>query len=102
MSVYYKKQDTEWIIVVEEDILSTSVERLLVEWKKMLEQASELKGVCMDINKVNIIDSQGLNLLIGLYKECVKRAWHFRVTGCSKDIKRMFSLLKLTERFGIQ
>lgn len=102
MSVYYKKQDTEWVIVVEEDLLSTSVDRLLSEWKKLLDQAAEIKGVCLDITKVNIIDSQGLNLLIGLYKECVKRTWAFRVTGCSKDIKRMFSLLKLTERFGIQ
>ncbi len=97
-----KQESGVTTVFVEEDLLSTSVDRLLSEWKGLLEKAENLGSISVDISKVNIIDSRGLNLLIGFYKECMKRQWSFRVVGCSKDIKRMFSLLKLSERFGIQ
>lgn len=97
------KQDSSGLVIsVEEDLLSTNVDRLLAEWKGLIEKTINPGSVVLDISKVNIIDSRGLNLLIGFYKECMKLNWPFRVVGSSKEIKRMFALLKLTERFGIQ
>ena len=97
-----KQENGGTTVFVEEDLLSTSVDRLLAEWKNLVEGAENTSAVQVDISKVNIIDSRGLNLLIGFYKECTKRQWPFKVVGSSKDIKRIFSLLKLSERFGIQ
>lgn len=97
------KQDNDGLVIcVEEDLLSTVVDRLLAEWKGLIEKTESPGNVAIDISKVNVIDSRGLNLLIGFYKECMKRNWPFRIVGSSKEIKRMFALLKLTERFGIQ
>tara|TARA_B100001248_G_scaffold262700_2_gene261122 strand:+ start:12211 stop:12513 length:303 start_codon:yes stop_codon:yes gene_type:complete len=89
-------------ILVEEDLSSTTAPGLLEEWGRLLSQATDQKHVCLDLEKVNMIDSQGLNLVISFYKECTQQELQFSVTGCSKENKRLFSIFKLTELLNIQ
>ena len=92
---------SELKVTVEEDILSNSVEQLVQKWKQALNGIERPGSVSLDIGGVKTVNSQGLNLLIGFYKECLKRNLGFRVVNCSQDLKHLFSLLKLSERLGI-
>jgi len=43
-----------------------------------------------------------LNLLISVYQECQKRSIKFKITGCSQSNMKLFSFVKMKERFGIE
>ena len=97
----HKKTDSELMITFEEDLVSTSVKEYLNRCKEVLGQTQNLKKVVADIAKVKMIDSQGLNLLVGLYQECNKKKLSFQVTGTSPSLKRLFDFVKMSDRFGI-
>lgn len=85
-----------------EDLLSTTVQRIKEECKPLLDALGDGQGVIVDISGVTTIDSKGLNLLIGLYQETIKKNCGFRVAGSSPELKQLFAFVKMTERFGIE
>ena len=90
------------IISVEENILSTNIDALAKEFKELVNKSEdEVNQIVLDLSGIDTIDSQGLNLLIGLFQECKKRKWGFRVANCTENIKWLFSIFKLTDVFGV-
>ncbi|OHE72148.1 MAG: hypothetical protein A2007_04845 [Verrucomicrobia bacterium GWC2_42_7] len=94
--------DTLLSIFIDEDLVSTSVARIRQELLKIFENASLAQEVVVDVEHCSVIDSQGLNLLIALYKETTKRRLHFSVKGASPSTVRLFEIFKLKEPFGIK
>lgn len=93
--------DSELVITLEKDLISTTVSECLGDVQELLESIDSIESLSLDISQVNTIDSQGLNLLVGVYQECQSRDWAFRVTGASSAHRRLFQFVKLTDRFGI-
>ena len=62
----------------------------------------KFQKVVVDLSGVTVIDSLGVNLLVGLYKECRKHGKAYQVSHCSQPIRRLFGLYKLTGYFGIE
>ena len=94
--------DRKLNIVVEDNILSTNVESLSSSFKELLSSdADEINQIVLDLEGIDTIDSQGLNLLIGLFQECKNKKWGFRVINCTENVKWLFSIFKLTEVFGV-
>jgi anti-anti-sigma factor len=89
-------------LTFEEDLISTTVKPLLLKSREAIAGASEASTLLIDLSQVEMIDSQGLNFLIGLYQEAEKAAKSFRVTGASPANQRLFSFVNLKERFGIE
>ncbi|HCJ11865.1 MAG: hypothetical protein A2Y14_00495 [Verrucomicrobia bacterium GWF2_51_19] len=97
----HKLENNQLSIFVEEDLLSTNVQEIRAHLEAAFSELKANAHVIVDITKCKIIDSQGLNLLIGLYKESTKKSASFKVIGCSPANLRLFSIFKLKERFGI-
>lgn len=94
--------DRKLTISIEENILSTNIDTLAKEFKELINKAEDkVNQVILDLNGIDTIDSQGLNLLIGLFQECKKKKWGFRVSNCTENIKWLFSIFKLTDVFGV-
>jgi anti-anti-sigma factor len=95
-------EDRKLTIVVEENILSTNIDAIAGGFKKTVEEADgEVNQIILDLEGIDTIDSQGLNLLIGLFQECKRKKWGFRVVNCSENVRWLFSIFKLTEVFGV-
>ncbi|GEM_PF-1607118 len=95
--------DKKLRIKVGENILSTSIERMNAEFKKLVaENEGAVSQIELDLNGVETIDSQGLNLLIGLYQECKRKQWGFRVVECTETVKWLFTIFKLNDVFGVE
>lgn len=94
--------DRKLTISVEENILSTNIEELAKEFKELVTKSEDQANqIVLDLEGIDTIDSQGLNLLIGLFQECKKKKWGFRVINCTENIKWLFSIFKLTDVFGV-
>jgi ABC-type transporter Mla MlaB component len=83
------------------DILSTNVAAHRFALLSHLAAHPTATTVIADIALSKVIDSQGLNLLIALYRECERRKLAFHVENPASDIQRLFIALKLAERFGL-
>lgn len=83
------------------DITSVTAPALLEEIKELIAANQESKILIADLTTVNMIDSQGLNLLVGLYQETGRLGWEFQITGANPSIKRLLSFVKLDEIFGM-
>jgi anti-anti-sigma factor len=84
----------------EEDLISTTVKRLGVEWNALVSAVGANQLIVADLSEVEMIDSQGLNFLISLYKDITERCGLFKVTGASPTNQRLLEFVNLTDRFG--
>lgn len=84
------------------DILSTNVAQQRVALLGHLAAHPAATAIVADLTLARAIDSQGLNLLIALYRECERRQLAFRAENPAPEILRLFIALKLAERFGLQ
>ena len=97
----HKLENSELVIVCEEDLLSTNIEACISQAKDALSGAADATKLVVDLNGVNTVDSQGLNFLVGLYQESRSLDWGFSVTGASATLVQLFKFVKLDERFGV-
>jgi anti-anti-sigma factor len=94
--------DRKLLISVGDNILSTNIDALSKAMRSLIDASEqEVNQIVLNLKGVDTIDSQGLNLLIGLYQESKKRKWGFRVVECSENVKWLFSIFKLTDVFGV-
>ena len=93
---------TTLTIRMEEYLVSTIAAQTLEDWKKWLKEYSDATEVILDLSGARIIDSEGINLIIGLYRECTASEKEFRVEHASQDNIRLFKILKLSKVFGLQ
>lgn len=88
-------------IVFAGDILSTNVAALRAELLLALGAHPDAAAVVADLANARVVDSQGINLLLALYRETERRKVAFRVENPSAEIRRLFDLLNLAGRFGL-
>ncbi len=99
--MHFALHDTTLHITFAGDILSTRVAALRTELLAGLSAHPGAKFVVADLAAAAVIDSQGLNLLVALLRECERRGIAFRVDKPSPDVHRMLTMLNLAARFGL-
>lgn len=90
------------LILFAEDDLVINVVRVLTEKvKEMICEDDGISEVEVDISTVKSIDSTGVSFLVSLYKTAIKDRKKFAVVGASKQIEKLFKLMKLEKLFSI-
>ena len=89
-------------VVFEEGIISTKVQSLRTFFVELLKKLKEVKNLILDFKEVNIVDSQGLNFLIGLYVECEKRKIDLKIIHCNSTNRKLFGIFKLDKMLGVE
>lgn len=99
--MHHEKTDTTLTVTFEEDILSTNTLELKDALVELLNLTTQCNAIRLDLSAVDIIDSQGLNLLIGIYQECQKRQWQFTVHNPKSNVRELLQFVRLEQRFGL-
>lgn len=97
------KENTETTLTIrmEEDLVSTVAAQTLEDWKSWMAESDGVEEICLDLSGARIIDSEGINLIIGLYRECSAAGKQFRVEKPTPENLRLFKILKLSKVFGL-
>ncbi len=88
-------------IVFDGDLLSTNVAALRTELLAHIQNHPEASTIIADLSRASFVDSQGLNLIIALFRESERRKVTFRVENPGPEVRRLLTLLNLNERLGI-
>lgn len=94
-------QDQTLHVFFDEDLTSTNVHSLQKACIALVDGNASVSYICVDISHVGMIDSQGLNFLIGFHKDCSARSVAFRVVGASPMNMRLFEMVNLGEHLSI-
>lgn len=87
-------------IVVDQDMIRAHSNELETRFAKELAQVGN-SPVVLDLSTAHEIDSRGIVLCIGLFKECQARRLDFSIL-VSPDLYRYFRMLKLTTVIAIR
>jgi len=93
-----KKGDTQRL-TPKGNLVASTVEGHRVSMMKALEAPAE--KVVLDLAAVDLMDSLGITLVLGLFKSCQKASSAFSIEGVKPDIMRVFRLFNLTKFFPI-
>lgn len=81
------------------DLVASTVEEQRAAMMKALETPCE--KVILDLSAVELVDSLGITLVLGLFKSCQKSGSAFSIEGVKPDILRVFKLFNLTKFFPV-
>lgn len=88
-------------IKVSGDMVGNKVNVLESDIIEKLDSLKSQKDVILDLTKVNFIDSRGISLCIGMYKECLKKGLGFSIES-SPNVYRVLNQINLTRIFPIK
>lgn len=94
-----KKKGDVLRLTPKNDLVASSVDDQRASMMKALESAGDT--VVLDLSTVDIIDSLGITLVLGLFKSCQKSGAAFSIEAVKPDIMRVFKLFNLTKFFPI-
>jgi anti-anti-sigma factor len=83
------------------DLLSTNVAELRADLLGKMNDQSGYTAVVANLSRARRVDSQGLNLLIALFRECERRKVGFSVSEPQPEVLRLLTYLRLAQRFGL-
>lgn len=94
-----KAKDDALRLAPKGDLVASTVEDHRASMMKALESAGD--KVILELSSVELIDSLGITLVLGLFKSCQKTGAAFSIEGVNSDIMRVFKLFHLTKFFPI-
>ena len=99
MKHHLNPTDHSLTLIVPGDVLSTNAEQIRTEIFALFEtapvKAAEWTTLVLDLNAAKMIDSVGLNLLVGLFKEAKKRGAKTSALINSPNLQRTFAFTRL-------
>jgi anti-sigma B factor antagonist len=81
------------------DITSANLEEIRA---KILEEMDDaLSEIIIDLEKVSLVDSSGISLLVSIQNTLKKQSGQLKLINVSEDIQRMFKLMRLDQHITI-
>ena len=82
------------IVASQADILRTSILQGLDDWEGW-------DSFVLNLEYVHKVDSIGINLIVGLFKEVQNRNASFMIINCNSSIMKVLKLFRLNKKFDI-
>jgi len=93
---------TTLTITPEKDLIRSSVAEQLSALQDLCSEAGSVETVVLSVRQVEAIDSDGVNLLVGVWKSCMAAGHTFHVADCPEAIQRLLSIYGLAGPFGLE
>lgn len=88
------------IIAIEGNIALDGVNEAK-EFLKPHVESDEIKGIVINFEKVNFIDSSGIGLIVSVFKTMQERSGTFAITNLSKKNEEIFTITRLNKILSI-
>lgn len=87
--------------VAKSNLVASNLDNQLSLIKDTLSKNPNVETIVLNLGNVTEIDSMGINLVVGLYKQVHAENRSFSVTNTSRAILNLFNLFKLTSYFEV-
>lgn len=87
--------------IAKDNLVAANLENQMSMIKDAMSKNTDAEEVVLNLKNVTEIDSMGINLVVGLYKQVNALGKKFSVTNVSRPILNLFNLFKLTSYFDV-
>ena len=102
MAVILVKQEASAIrLVAQENLIFKTVQEIQMHCQRVLETTPVDIPLLLDLTHVQVVDSMGLKLVVGLLKSCQKQQRAFSLTEVSVPVAQVFKLSGLNEHLAM-
>lgn len=96
-----KKQKDTLYLVPGTDLVASKVESLRNSMVEKIQKNGEVSRVVLDVKGVDIVDSLGVNLIIGLYREVSSSSKSFEIIGGSEKFMKVANFFRFPSLFTV-
>jgi anti-anti-sigma factor len=95
-----KLNGTELEIILVDNLVASNLENQEAAIREFI-NTDNIEHVKLNMENVTEIDSLGINLIVGVYKELTKKEIKFSTINTNSQIKNLFSMFKLSSYFDV-
>ena len=96
----HRIQDGVCVVTIEGNIALDGVNEAKAYLRPHLE-SPDVKGLVINFDKVNFIDSSGIGLIVSIFKTMQQKEGQFALTNLSKKNEEIFSITRLNKILDI-
>ena len=96
------KHENSLILIPETNLTASSIEELRDYFREQLNQHPNIARVILDVSGVNSVDSLGVNLIVGLYREVMEKSGTIEVIGANENFMKVANFFRLPSLFSIR
>jgi len=97
MNITYKENKEELRLKIRGDILSTNADKHSSDIGTAIHEYEQAKLLTLDLNTAKLVDSMGLNMLLGTIKMARNKGMDVQILIASESVKRLFAFARLEE-----
>ncbi|MFP4049473.1 MAG: STAS domain-containing protein [Desulfovermiculus sp.] len=86
------------VLRLDHDLVAATVPEIKHQLKELVNQGGP---IAVDLDKVRMIDSTGIGLLMAAHNSLQKNDHVLEVLNASKDIVKLFQTMRLDKRFAV-
>jgi len=96
------KTDSTFFLLPETDLVASQMEEIRDYFMKELRENENLDIVTLDATGIEIVDSLGVNLIIGLYRHVSTESKKFNVINAGDKFMKVANFFRFSTLFDIQ
>ncbi len=95
-------EDGTLFLVPETDLVASRVEEMRTFFMNQLKSFPEERVVVLDASGIDIVDSLGVNLIIGLYKHTASELKAFRIVNAEEKFLKVANFFRFASIFPVE
>ncbi len=96
------KKDDTLILIPETDLIASAVENLRDYFILQIKEHTDVSKIILDARGIDIVDSLGVNLIIGLYKQVESESKVFEIISAGENFLKVSNFFRLNKLFEIK
>ncbi|MCP4107036.1 MAG: STAS domain-containing protein [Desulfobacteraceae bacterium] len=97
-----RKENETLFLIPETDLIASSIEELRDYFAQQLGKHSDSSHVVLDVRGIDFVDSLGVNLIVGLYRQVTDKSKTIEIIGASKNFMKVASFFRLTSIISVK
>ncbi len=96
-----KIEDQAIFLIPETDLVASRIEELRDFFSERMEARPEIDQIVLDVHGIDIVDSLGVNLIVGLYRQAAAEGKDIEIIGAGEKFMKVASFFRLTTILSI-
>jgi anti-sigma B factor antagonist len=97
-----RKEDDMLFLIPETDLIANRIEELRDYFADQLKKHSDISHVLLDVTGVDVVDSLGVNLIVGLYRQATSNNKSIEIIGAGENFMKVAGFFRLTSLFPVK
>lgn len=89
-------------LVLESDLVASRVEEMRQFLMEQLKAYPDESAVILDVQGIEVVDSLGVNLIIGLYKHVAAESKEFKIVNAGEKFMKVANFFRFNSIFPVE